>query len=130
MIVMDASALVEALLGMPAAEEVEEWLFDTEQTVHVPHLLDIEVTQVVRKYTARGDIAAATGRAAVADLANLRLYWHSHELLLPRVWELRANLTAYDAVYVALAEALDAPLVTRDRRIAAAPGHHARVEVI
>jgi predicted nucleic acid-binding protein len=130
MIVMDASALVEALLGMPAAEEVEEWLFDTEQTVHVPHLLDIEVTQVVRKYTARGDIAAATGRTAVADLANLRLYRHSHELLLPRVWELRANLTAYDAVYVALAEALDAPLVTRDRRIAAAPGHHARVEVI
>jgi predicted nucleic acid-binding protein len=129
-IVVDASALLEALLRTPAAASVERWLFDDRETLHAPHLLDVEVVQVIRRYAAAGEIGQERGRAALADLADFPLRRYPHQFLLPRVWELRRNLTAYDAVYVALAEALDAPLLTRDRRLAAAPGHHARVELV
>ena len=77
-----------------------------------------------------GEIDRDRGAAALADLADLPVRRYPHDILLPRVWELRNNLTAYDAVYVALAEALDAPLLTRDKRLAAAAGHHARVELV
>jgi len=73
-------------------------------------------------------VSAERGREALEDQEDISLRRYPHDFLLPRVWELRANLTAYDAVYVALAEALDAPLVTRDRRLAAA-GHRARIEM-
>ena len=130
MIVVDASAVLETLLRTPAARVVGRWLFDPRQTLHTPHLLDVEVAQVVRRYAASGEIDSERGRAALADLADLPLQRYPHDFLLPRVWELRNNLTAYDAVYVALAEALDAPLLTRDRRLAGAAGHHARVELV
>jgi predicted nucleic acid-binding protein len=129
-IVVDASAVVEALLRTSAADAVERRLFDARETLHAPHLLDVEVAQVVRRYAAIGDIDPERGRAALADLADLPVYRYPHDLLLPRIWELRHNLTAYDAAYVALAEALDVPLITRDRRLANAAGHHARVELI
>jgi predicted nucleic acid-binding protein len=129
-IVVDASALLEALLRTPAAQAVERWLFAPGQTLHAPHLLDVEVTQVVRRYAAAGEIDEQRGRAVLADLAGLPLQRYPHDVLLPRVWQLRNNLTAYDAVYVALAEALDAPLLTRDQRLAAAAGHVARVELV
>jgi predicted nucleic acid-binding protein len=130
MIVVDASAVLEVLLRTPAATAVEKRLFDPSQTLHAPHLLDVEVAQVVRRYAANGDLDDERGRAALADLADLPLRRYPHDFLLPRVWDLRNNLTAYDAVYVALAEVLDAPLLTRDKRLAAAPGHHARVELL
>lgn len=130
MMVVDASVLLEVLLRTPAAEEVEVRLFGPGQTLHAPHLLDIEVAQVVRRYAMNGDIDGERGRVVLADLADLPLHRYPHDFLLPRVWELRNNLTAYDAVYVALAEALDAPLLTRDRRLANAVGHHARVELV
>ncbi len=130
MIVVDASALLEALLRTPAAEVVERRLFDSRETLHAPYLLDVEVAQVVRRYARQGDIDADRGQAVLADLADLPLQRYPHAFLLPRVWELRNNLTAYDAVYVALAEALGAPLLTRDKRLAAAAGHHARVELV
>ena len=95
-----------------------------------PILLDVEVAQVLRWYAASGEIDGERGRTALADLADFPLNRYPHEFLLPRIWDLRQNLTAYDAVYVALAEALDAPLITCDRRLAAAPGHRARVEVV
>ena len=95
-----------------------------------PHLLDIEVAHAVRRYAARGEIDGQRGRAALTDLADFPLYRYPHDPLLLRIWDLRHNFTAYDAVYVALAEVLDARLVTRDRRIAAAAGHHARVELV
>jgi predicted nucleic acid-binding protein len=126
-IVVDASALLEALLRTPAAKEVEKWLFDAGHTLHAPHLLDVEVAQVIRRYAANGDIDSDRGRAALADLADFPLHRYPHDFLLSRVWDLRNNLTAYDAVYIALAEALDAPLLTRDRRLAAAAGHHAQI---
>lgn len=129
MIVVDASALLEVLLRTPAAGALERRLFEADQSLHAPHLLDVEVAQVIRRYEANGEIAAERGRAALVDLADLPLRRYPHDFLLPRVWDLRNNLTAYDAVYVALAEALDAPLLTRDQRLAAAAGHHARVEL-
>jgi predicted nucleic acid-binding protein len=130
MIVVDASALLEALLRTPAAKAVEKFLFDPRQTLHAPHLLDVEITQVVRRYAANGEIDGERGRVALVDLADFPLRRYAHDFLLPRIWDLRNNLTAYDAVYVALAEALDAPLLTRDRRLAGAAGHHARVELV
>lgn len=130
MIVVDTSALLEALLRTPAGHDVENRLFAAGQTLHAPHLLDIEAAQVIRRYVANGDIDAARGHMALMDLADCPLRRYPHDFLLPRIWELRNNLTAYDAAYVALAEALDAPLLTRDRRLAAAAGHRARIELI
>lgn len=127
MIVLDASAV---LLRTPNAEAVERRLFASRQTLHAPHLLDVEIAQVVRRYAAAGEIDQERGRAALADLSDFPLRRYPHDILLPRIWDLRYNLTAYDAAYVALAEALDAPLLTRDHRLAAAAGHHARVELV
>jgi predicted nucleic acid-binding protein len=130
LIVVDASAILEVLLRSPAAQAVERRLFATHRALYAPHLLDVEVAQVFRRYVAGGDIEAERGRLALADLADFPLHRYPHGFLMFRVWELRNNLTAYDAVYVALAEALDAPLLTRDRRLAAAAGHHARIELV
>jgi len=94
--------------------------------MHAPHLIDVEVAQVIRRYAATRELDADRGRAALADLVDFPLRRYPHDLLLPRVWELRNNLTANDAVYVALA----APLLTRDKRLATAAGHHARVELV
>jgi predicted nucleic acid-binding protein len=129
-IVVDASAMLEALLRTPAAAAVEKRLFAPSQTLHAPHLLDVEVTQVVRRYAANREIDATRSRMAIADLADFPLRRYPHDILLPRIWDLRNNLTAYDATYVALAEVLDAPLLTRDKRLAASPGHHARIELV
>jgi predicted nucleic acid-binding protein len=129
-IVVDASALLEALLQTPAAIAVEERLFDEGLPLHAPHLIDVEVTQVLRRYAATGQIEPVRCLDAIDALQDFRLRRYPHDLLLGRVWELRHNLTAYDAVYVALAEVLDARLLTHDRRIAAAPGHHATVELV
>jgi predicted nucleic acid-binding protein len=129
-IVVDASALVEALLRTPAAAAVQERLFGTGQSLHAPHLIDIEVAQVLRRYAASGRVEPGRCRDALDDLFDFPLDRYPHDLLLPRVWELRHNLTAYDSVYVALAEALDATLLTRDRRLAAAAGHRARIDLV
>jgi predicted nucleic acid-binding protein len=99
-------------------------------SLHAPHLLDVEVAQVLRRYAARGELTAARGVEALADLAAFPLTRYPHDLLLARIWALRENLTAYDAAYVALAEALRAPLVTRDERLASAPGHRATIELV
>jgi len=101
-----------------------------DKALHAPHLLDVEVAHVIRRYAASGDIDNGRGRTALVDMADYPLVRHPHDFLLARVWELRNNLTAYDAVYVALAEALDAPLLTRDRRLAAAAGHRAEIELV
>jgi predicted nucleic acid-binding protein len=129
-IVVDASALLEALLRTPAAKAVEDRLFAPRQTIHAPHLLDVEVAQVIRRYALNGEIDSERGRMALIDLVDLPLRRYPHDFLLPRIWNLRNNLTAYDAAYVALAEALDAPLLTRDRRLAGAAGHRAQIELV
>jgi predicted nucleic acid-binding protein len=129
-IVVDASAVLEVLLRTPAAAAVEERLFLPDETLHAPHLIDLEVAQVLRRYAAVGEIAAERGRLALADFADFPIERYPHTILLPRIWELRANLTAYDAAYLALAEVLDAALLTRDRKLVAATGHRARIELI
>lgn len=130
MIVPDASVMLEVLLRTPAAAGMEDHLFDPQHTLHAPHLIDVEVAQVLRRYTLSGQSDPERCREALADLADFPLTRYPHDILLPRVWELRSNLTAYDAVYVALAEALDAQLLTRDQRLANAPGHYARIELV
>src|ERR1700677_3607735 len=128
--VVDASALIEVLLRTSWAVSVEERLFAAGETLYAPYLIDIETAQVLRRYAAGGEIDGARGLAALNDLADFPLQRYPHDFLLPRVWDLRHNLTAYDAIYVALAEALDATLLTRDRRLAAASGHQARVQLV
>ena len=130
MIVVDASALVELLLDTDEAGAVAARLFDSGDSLAAPHLIDVEAAQVLRRYAQVGEIDGRRGREAIADLADMPIRRYPHDVLLPRVWDLRHNLTAYDAVYVALAEALDAPLVTRDRRLARAAGHGAEIELL
>ena len=127
MIVVDASALLEVLLRTQRAEAVEALFFTPNQTIHAPHLIDVEATQVIRRFTFSGAITGQRAQAAIEDLAAFPIRRHPHTALLPRMWELRHNLTAYDAAYVALAEALDAGLATLDRRIATAAGHYAKI---
>lgn len=118
MLVLDASVVLELLLrtecGIALASEllVEE--------LAVPHLLDVEVTQVLRRYVLHGKLPAVRAQEAIVDLLDLPLQRYSHMQLMSRVWALRENLTAYDAVYVALAETLGGAMVTRDRRLARA----------
>ena len=118
MIVVDASAILEVLLQTPEASRVSRRIFATGETLHAPHLLDLEIAQVLRRYLRLRVISADRGANALEDLADLPLHRYPHFVLLPRIWQLRYNLTAYDAAYLALAEALDAPLVTRDRALA------------
>jgi predicted nucleic acid-binding protein len=129
-IIVDASAVVEVRLRTPVAPAVERRLFAAGETLDAPHLIDFEIAHVLRRYAAAGDMRARRAREALEDLADLPLRRYPRNILLPRVWALRDNLTAYDAVYVALAEALCAPLLTRDRRLTNAAGHRARVEVV
>ena len=130
MIVVDASALLAVLLRMPAAQAIEDRLFEQAETLHAPHLIDAEVTHVIRRYAANGEIDDARGSAVLDDLAAFPIRRYPHVFLLHRAWALRKNLTAYDAIYVALAEVLEAPLLTRDRQLARTPGHMVRIEVV
>ena len=130
MIVIDASAVLEILLNTAAGERLADRVLHPAETVHAPHLLDVEVLQVLRRYARAGDLVAERGQEAIEDLNDLPLTRYPHQILLDRVWELRHNLTAYTAIYIALAEALDAPLVTRDKRLASSRGHDARVELL
>lgn len=130
MIVVDASALLEVLLNTAAGARIADRLFGGGETLHAPHLLDLEVAQVLRRYASAGEIPPERGQQALEDLADLPLLRYPHDLFLSRIWELRVNLTAYDAAYVALAEALGAPLVTRDAALAARGVHRAAVQLL
>jgi predicted nucleic acid-binding protein len=128
-IVLDASAVLELLLGSSGAGAVAQRIASRE-TLHVPHVLDLEVAQVLRRYRAMHVISVARARTALDDLRALDLQRYPHEPILGRIWQLRDNLTAYDAAYVALAEVLDATLLTFDARLARAPGNAARMELL
>ena len=125
--VLDASAVIEMLLWTDRAESICDRVLVSEESRHAPHLLDVEVAQVIRRYWLIGVIDDLRGNQMIDDLSDLPIDRHAHTLLLPRIWKLRGNLTVYDAVYIALAEALDAPLVTCDERLATARGHSARI---
>jgi predicted nucleic acid-binding protein len=127
-IVLDASAVVDYVLWIGAAERIAKRI-STGEAMHAPYLLDIEVAHALRRYALRGALSPARGAEALTDVSELPLRRYPHRPLLPRIWELRENLSAFDATYVALAEALDAPLVTSDAALARAPGHRAQIEV-
>ena len=130
MIVLDASAVVELLLGTERGRRVSAQIADPSVGLHVPHLVDVAVTQALMRDALDRELAGSSARMALEDFRALDLTRHAREPLLGRVWELRRNLSAYDAVYVALAEALDSRLVTCDARLARAPGVTARVDVL
>lgn len=130
MIVVDASPVLELLLNTPVGRLVRERIASAKVSLHAPHLLDLEVAQALRRYVREGRLSAERGRMALTYLGELDIARYPHDVLLPRIWSLRHNLTAYDAAYVSLAEALGAVLLTCDGRLAAAPGHRAEIELV
>jgi predicted nucleic acid-binding protein len=130
MIVLDASAVAAVLLNLgSSAARIRKRMAESDDDLHAPHLLEVEVLSVLRRFYLRGDLSRERARLALNRLSTLRLSRYPHAALLSRVWELRDNLTVYDASYIALAETLDAPLITMDGRLARAPGIRAAVEV-
>lgn len=130
-LIVDASAVLPVVTRDPSRLALEERLFEPGVSLMAPCLIDLEVVQVLRRKAATGRLTARQAEFAIQALAVvLPIERVAHTPLLDRVWELRANLTAYDAAYVALAELYDAPMLTRDAKLARAPGHHARVELI
>ncbi|SRR5579871_3785704 len=130
MMVPDASAVVYGLLRQPGSKSATDRMFAADAQLHAPHLLDLEVIQTLRKLERAGDLDRDRVAVLLDDYAHLPITRYSHVLFISRIWELRRNLTAYDSAYVALAESLGVPLVTRDKRLAAAPGHRARIELL
>ena len=128
--VLDASAAVELLLNTASGGRLRARLADEADIVHVPHLVDLEIAQVLRRYAMSGGIDEGTAAAALRRWRDFDVERYPHEPLLDRVWQLRANVSAYDAVYVALAEALSDVLVTGDLRLARAPGLAVGIEVV
>lgn len=130
MIVADASVLLEVLLRTDAGALAERRLFQRRESLHAPELVDLEVAQVLRRYVLRGDLTPFRATASLNLFRKFPLERYAHAPLQSRIWNLRDNLTAYDAAYVALAEALRAPLLTCDARLASAPGIRTAIEVI
>jgi predicted nucleic acid-binding protein len=130
LIVIDASALLELLLRSGGADVLAQRIFDADERMHAPHLLDVEIMQALRPLTSLKDITPGRAALVLEDLSQVLIERHEHQPLLQRMRELREAMTAYDAVYVALAEAISAPLVTCDAKLARARGHRARIELI
>ena len=130
MIVLDASAAIELVLNTATGARVAARIGEGGESLHAPHLLDVEVAQTLRRYETAGGLAPRRAREALDDFADLDLERYPHDVLLPRVWQLRRNVTACDAVYLALAEALGARVLTCDARLARAPGGRGLVAVV
>lgn len=130
MIVVDASVVVQVLVGDHAGAALTARLVGSNDAAAAPHLLDVEVASVFRRLVREGAVTAERAAEALDDLAAMQVARHAHHDLLPRIWSLRDSLTAYDAAYVALAEALDADLWTRDARLARARGPRCRITVM
>jgi predicted nucleic acid-binding protein len=128
--VVDASVLVEYLAGGEHAEPARARLLARGESLWAPHLIDAEIGHVLRRAVLAGELRSSTAAAALDDLADLPLRRAGHVGLLDRAWALRSNVTFYDALYVALAERLDMPLVTLDARLGGASGVRAVVDVI
>lgn len=130
MIVLDASAAVELVLQTPRAQRIAARALRPAERLYAPHLIDIEVAQVMRRLVQAKEITMVRADAALVDFEGLVIERHAHRPLLRRVWGLRSSLSAYDATYVALAEALAAPVLTCDDKLARAHGHRATIEVV
>ena len=130
MIVVDASVIVAVLMRTEGASTIEDRLRSAGASLHAPELIDLEVANTLRRTVAKSRSATRMGDAILAEYRRLPLRRYPHMRLLDRIWAVRHNITSYDAAYVALAEILDAPLLTRDARLANAGGHTARIELI
>ena len=128
MIVVDTSALLNSLAPIRPNTLLDERLAE-DGDLHVPHLVDVELLHALRRLVRREELPLDRADAALADFGLLRLTRYSHTPLMERIWQLRHVSTAYDAAFIALAELLDVPLVTSDRRLAASPGHVATIEL-
>ena len=128
-VVLDASAVVELVLGTRRGARIMDRVSDPVTSLHSPELLDLEVLHVLRRYERNGAIPPTRAGEAYRNFLDLDVQRHGHEPLLSRIWSRRHNLTAYDAAYVTLAETLDAPLLTTDRRLAGVPDLPVPVEV-
>jgi predicted nucleic acid-binding protein len=126
--VIDASAVLDLLLGSGAAESVSSRIEKT--TLHAPELIDLEVLQILRRYRLHEGLGRSRAEEALADFSALRIHRHRHRLYVARIWELHENLTAYDAAYVVLAEVLQAPLLTSDGKLARSSGHRAQIDLV
>jgi predicted nucleic acid-binding protein len=130
LLVLDASAVLAVLVDQgPAAERVRQKVEGPGESLHVPHVMDLEVLHALRRQTLLGMLSRERSTEAIEDLKNITFVRYPHVTLVGRIWSLKYNLTAYDAAYVALAEALDVPLITMDTRLAQASGIRAAVEV-
>jgi predicted nucleic acid-binding protein len=127
LIVVDASAVLEFFTGANPDKKLRRRILTTHAAA--PELLDVEVAHVLRRMAARGEISDADAEEALRDITEAPIARTPHRPLVSRIWELRHAVTAYDAAYVALAEALDAPLVTSDAKLAGSNGHDAVVEL-
>ncbi len=133
MLVVDASALTELILGRPAGDVVGEHLVQQRFAVHTPHLIDVEVLSALRRLVASGETNVERAGEAIADLQDLPIERYPPDILVARIWQLRENFSAYDASYVALAEGVGddpVPLLTADRRLARAANEHTDVPVL
>lgn len=128
MLVVDASCLYEVVAGTADAEAIRARLA-LAGDLAAPHVIDVEVFGVIRRRRQMGDLDETAANQAVEDLADWEGERFGHRPLLARAWELRATMRGWDAMYVALAEALDAPLLTSDARLAAACGPTCRFEL-
>ena len=128
MIVLDASVAVDVLLRA-AGESIGRRLAVAGE-VHVPHVFDIEVVGAVRRRVGRGQVTAVRAADALDGLVAMSLTRYPHVAFVPRMWELRENVPPADAAYLALAEALETPLITLDAKLAGVPGVQAKVEVL
>jgi predicted nucleic acid-binding protein len=119
-IVLDASAAIDWLLQTAAGQQIEGRIYERGESLHAPHLLDLEVAQVLRRLVREGAVSGPRADQAIEDLLDLRVTRYPHFIFLPHIWRLRDNFSAYDAAYVALTEKLGATLITRDSRLASA----------
>ena len=129
MIVLDASAAIEWLLQTPAGRRIEQRIYPQNESLHCPHVMDLEIAQVLRRLARESVITAHRAQEAIEDLLDLKITRYPHFVFLPRIWHHRHNFSAYDSAYLALAEELRATLITRDSRFAAGIGRSIRVEL-
>lgn len=130
MFVIDASALIELLIASERGARLRDRLLGPGSSLHAPYLIDVETTQVLRRLARLGGGAEHRASVAVEGLLALRIRRYGHLTLLPRIWALRDNVSAYDAAYVTLAELLRVPLLTYDARLARSSGHTAQIELL
>ena len=128
MIVVDASVVIDLFIDPAGTRSIRERLLPA--ALHAPEIIDLEVLHVLRRLVLRAELTLDHAEVALREYRNFTLRRYSHLPFMNRIWQFRQNISAYDAAYVTLAESLDAPLLTRDARLANAGGHAARIELV